>query len=206
MDMLNSSLGGFTGVCFFRQQRLSRILPRGGRLCTLCPPRRPFGGRRMGSGSGVIDFWRRQRLRCVSEPGVRRAGANRPETRIPDRIAETQLLRPRPRRSPRRGRTCSSGPPGCGRAGTRGDNGRAPESSIRCALSAGFASPVGTALEGVQLDDYHGFMSNERQSPPAMPAATALPAVVPGFLPSHPTLDRPTTLRLIWPAWARCGS
>ena len=29
----------------------------------------------MGSGSGVIDFWRRQRLWCVSEPGVRRAGS-----------------------------------------------------------------------------------------------------------------------------------
>ena len=60
MDMLNSSLGGFTGACFFRQRRLSLSLPRGGRLCTPCPPRRPFGGRRMGSGSGAIDFWRRQ--------------------------------------------------------------------------------------------------------------------------------------------------
>ena len=36
-------------------------------------------------------------------------------------------------------------------------------------FSAGFASPVGTALEGVQLDDYSGFMSNERQSPQSKP-------------------------------------
>ena len=48
-------------------------------------------------------------------------------------------------------------------------------------------------------------MSNERQSPPAAPAATAPPAVVPGFLPSHPTLDRTTTLRLIWPQWQGAG-
>lgn len=75
----------------------------------------------MGSGSGVIDFWRRQRLWCVSEPGVRRAGANRPKTGIPDRIAETQLLRPRPRRSPRRRRTTHRTLRGAstpGRAGT----------------------------------------------------------------------------------------
>ena len=72
-------------------------------------------------------------------------------------------------------------------------------------FSAGFASPVGTAPEGAQPDDYRGFMSNERQSPPAVPAETAPPAVVPGFLPSHPTLDRTTTLRLIWPQWQGAG-
>ena len=48
-------------------------------------------------------------------------------------------------------------------------------------------------------------MSNERQSPPSVPAAAVLPAVVPGFLLSHPTLDRPTTLRLIWPQWQGAG-
>ena len=44
-------------------------------------------------------------------------------------------------------------------------------------------------------------MSNERQSPPSVPAAAVLPAVVPGFLLSPPTLYGPTRLRLFWPQW-----
>ena len=45
-------------------------------------------------------------------------------------------------------------------------------------------------------ENYRGRMNDDHRPPSA---------VVPGFLPSHPTLDRPTTLRLIWPQWQGAG-